>query len=106
MTQAAPTTPAESADDLVCVRCGYPLRGLPPGGRCPECGSGIQQSLSASTRFLRHAPPGWLASLAAGAALMVAGLFGYVNLGSSRSRRWSTSRTGCCRPLPSPPASG
>lgn len=26
------------AADLWCVGCGYNLRGLPPGHRCPECG--------------------------------------------------------------------
>ena len=24
--------------EFVCVRCGYPRRGLPPESRCPECG--------------------------------------------------------------------
>jgi hypothetical protein len=34
-------------DDVKCVSCGYNLRGLSPQGRCPECGSGIAQSIKA-----------------------------------------------------------
>ena len=30
----------EIEDDVCCVHCGYNLRGLPWGQRCPECGSG------------------------------------------------------------------
>jgi predicted RNA-binding Zn-ribbon protein involved in translation (DUF1610 family) len=33
------------ATDLVCVRCGYNLRGLTPRHRCPECGLPILRSL-------------------------------------------------------------
>lgn len=35
--------PAEAAEELAapCRSCGYDLRGLPSGGRCPECGSTI-----------------------------------------------------------------
>jgi hypothetical protein len=31
--------------DLPCLTCGYNLRGLPPGSRCPECGLAIAVTL-------------------------------------------------------------
>jgi hypothetical protein len=38
--------PRPIADDRLCVHCGYNIKGLNAGGRCPECG----ELLSASTR--------------------------------------------------------
>lgn len=35
------------------LRCGYPLRGLPPDGNCPECGLAVERSLLGLS--LRHA---------------------------------------------------
>jgi hypothetical protein len=32
--------------DLICVSCGYNLRGLSPSGRCPECGSLIAATIN------------------------------------------------------------
>lgn len=32
--------------DMPCVQCGYNLRGLRHGGRCPECGLAVQYSLA------------------------------------------------------------
>jgi hypothetical protein len=32
--------------DVPCAGCGYDLRGLPPDGRCPECGGSIPASLA------------------------------------------------------------
>jgi hypothetical protein len=39
-------TPALSIqDDVPCASCGYNLRGLSPGGKCPECGDSIRAAL-------------------------------------------------------------
>ena len=43
-----------SETDLLCEFCGYTLNGLPPDGRCPECGRAVADSLGAQ----RH-PPAW-----------------------------------------------
>jgi hypothetical protein len=32
-------------NELVCLGCGYNLRGLSPGSSCPECGEAVQQTL-------------------------------------------------------------
>ena len=67
--------------NLRCAGCSYELRGLDPGGRCPECGLEIADTLDANRRrcgrlLLRarrmHGPPlarsdaRWLRSTAAG----------------------------------------
>lgn len=36
-------------DSLVCMRCGYALRGLDRRGRCPECGDSIAASAHADS---------------------------------------------------------
>jgi len=38
------TTPGFPDADALCESCGYPLRGLAPGGDCPECGRSIDAS--------------------------------------------------------------
>lgn len=50
--------------DLACVGCGYNLRGLSLGGRCPECSIAI--SRSARGDLLRFSNPEWLDQLASG----------------------------------------
>ena len=38
MLAAADSAPQRETDqELLCAGCGYPLRGLPDDGRCPEC---------------------------------------------------------------------
>lgn len=49
---------ARSTIDLLCVHCGYNLRGLPPNGRCPECGTAIGRSIHGD--LLSWADPLWL----------------------------------------------
>ena len=53
MTNALSTN-APPADATLCVSCGYVLDGLPPDGRCPECGTPIEQ-----TRAVVRSAPAW-----------------------------------------------
>ena len=52
------------AIDVACRSCGYNLRGLRPGDRCPECGASIDQSLVADR--LQFANPAWLRAVSGG----------------------------------------
>jgi hypothetical protein len=62
-----------------CLRCNYNLHGLPDAGNCPECGLAVARSADAAGGELRHAPPGWLASLSWGSRLvLLTPLAGYV----------------------------
>src|SRR3954447_25278815 len=74
----APPPAADEARLRRCFRCGYDLRGLPPGGNCPECGLAVERS-SVEGDELWHAPPAWLAKLSWGARLvLLAPVLGYV----------------------------
>ena len=44
-----------AANDLLCEQCGYLLNGLPDAGNCPECGTPVAGSTTASPRR----PPAW-----------------------------------------------
>ncbi len=56
-------------DDAICLQCGYSIRGLPHGGRCPECGTPIQRSLQGN--LLRYSSPAYLATLNRGVLLIL-----------------------------------
>lgn len=55
--------------DLNCVNCDYNLRGLHPGGKCPECANLIAASLTRSR--LLFAPRAWLSALQLGLMLVL-----------------------------------
>src|SRR5262245_18227226 len=68
----APAPPLHAAGiidaDVRCLRCGYNLRGLGPGMRCPESGAPAAKSLLGN--LLRHSDPGHVRGLARGATLI------------------------------------
>ena len=65
MTEAQTSGPADAGEvlnsDVGCIGCGYNLRGLPPGGRCPECGASVEESLQG--HCLWFANKNWLRKL-------------------------------------------
>src|SRR4051812_38842205 len=59
--------------DRLCGKCGYNLKGLPGGGRCPECGRPIARRTRGAKRFtdnLTDAPLFYLKALATGGILL------------------------------------
>jgi hypothetical protein len=60
------------AVDIPCCKCGYDLRGLETGSRCPECGTAVSTSLRGDSLF--YGDPVWVNRLARGAKLINAGL--------------------------------
>lgn len=52
------------AEDIPCEKCGYNLRGLPRGSRCPECAEPLPRRVQAD--LLRFSDPVWVAKLAKG----------------------------------------
>ncbi len=66
-----PARAASLTTDVPCVQCGYNLRGLPEGGRCPECGTPIARSLRGN--LLSTADPAWLERVYRGQAVVCAG---------------------------------
>lgn len=71
-----PTTPPDRSFDvdLFCMQCRYNLRGLTPGGKCPECGKPIAESLRSDVLYL--APLPWLARLDTGCMLIMLSILG------------------------------
>ena len=65
------TTSSTLVVDLPCVQCEYNLRGLPAGGRCPECSEGVTSSLQRDR--LLFADPSWVGRIALGQTLVLAG---------------------------------
>lgn len=68
----AGVTPDAAGAELLCVTCGYALRGLDHDGMCPECGTPIERSLRGD--LLAGAAPAWLATVTRGATLIALGL--------------------------------
>lgn len=60
-------------DDALCVYCGYNLRTLAVGGRCPECGKPVAESVRSS--LLKYANREWVENrVLSGLSLFVAAL--------------------------------
>lgn len=55
------------ADEVLCARCGYDLRGLTVDQRCPECAAPVRNSMRA--KKLEYAAPEFLNALIRGALL-------------------------------------
>ncbi|MHC4108753.1 MAG: hypothetical protein ACYSTY_11770, partial [Planctomycetota bacterium] len=66
-TEKAADPVAQSAAPL-CVKCGYDLSGLDPGGSCPECGAPVAGALRGD--LLSAADPSWLRSVHRGVLLL------------------------------------
>lgn len=57
--------------ESTCLRCGYELTALDPGGDCPECGFAIARSMSADR--IADADPRWLGRVLPGLLLLAWG---------------------------------
>jgi predicted RNA-binding Zn-ribbon protein involved in translation (DUF1610 family) len=79
LTPPVPLAVGEIAADLPCVFCGYNLRGLQVGGKCPECGAPIVRSVQGG--LLCHADPRWLGKLLLGLTLLGWGTILWLALG-------------------------
>jgi hypothetical protein len=64
------------AEERTCLRCGYNLRGLEPGGVCPECALPVRHSLNSDS--LRFADRSWLRTVRRGLWLVTASFGGIV----------------------------
>jgi len=60
-----------AAAQPLCVKCGYDLSGLDPGGSCPECGAPVAGALRGD--LLAAADPSWLRSVYRGLNLVAIG---------------------------------
>ncbi|MCH7808838.1 MAG: serine/threonine protein kinase, partial [Planctomycetes bacterium] len=69
ISRERPTQAATLVADVSCVKCEYNLRGLSPGGRCPECSEAVASSLG--PQRLMFAPGSWLAGSAAGLTVII-----------------------------------
>lgn len=57
-------------DDRACRKCGYALKGLRTGGKCPECGTAIKRSVGRKGESLVEAPRDYLEELRFAANVM------------------------------------
>ena len=74
-TRVSPVTPDGTVTaDVACRRCGYNLRGLQIGGRCPDCAMPVGASVRGDD--LVYADPAWIAKLILGADLLIGGWAG------------------------------
>src|SRR5258708_15193103 len=71
-TGASTPIPESIGSDRPCLACGYNLRGLAPGGVCPECGVPIARSLRGN--LLRYSSAAYLAMLHHGTFLVQASI--------------------------------
>src|SRR5688572_4870184 len=62
--------------DVPCRGCSYNLRGLSLGGRCPECGFPVGQSIHGN--LLRYCEPAWVDRLARGVNLILWGILVWI----------------------------
>lgn len=67
--------------DLVCLNCGYNLRGLDRLSACPECGSAVARSLMGD--LLRFSSASYVRSLKLGALIIVIATLGEVVAGGA-----------------------
>ncbi len=76
--------PPPALADLLCLACGYNLRGLRPGGVCPECGLPVERTLRGGRLYFAEAS--YLRALLRGSRFVITSawvaLFGGVLLGA------------------------
>jgi hypothetical protein len=68
--------PQGAGREVICLKCGYDLRGLSPSGACPECGTPIERSLQGN--LLRYSDEAYLLTLHRGVFLILAALVAQV----------------------------
>ena len=67
-----PSPPVAIDEDILCLSCGYNLRGLSSAGKCPECGTIINASLRGD--LLKNSDPAWVRRISRGASLAYLGI--------------------------------
>jgi hypothetical protein len=85
--------PGPVATDTLCVRCSYNLKGLPPTGNCPECGTPVERSLRgdrliySDADYLRKLTNGsaWIVTAIALDCLLYVGGLSVLNMRSTLS---------------------